>query len=377
MAHLDRVGAVSGRRITRALSLCLVASACAAETVSMPPPAPVHFSPAGAATAAKPSPTVATQRERGVADAYVKALASPGLIEIGLLVGEDVRFTFGTHDTRGRQAVIKAHDKVFGAFGDRKFTTSRIWLTDSTHLLDCQALEWTMTGVQERPWLGVAPAGKPVSIKGLTLFWTDDDGVISEIHTYLDEEVVKAQLGVGPAELLQLPLPRAGVAPPQVLERKGAPEEMANVATARRMIQSLEDGQEAAFLATMTDDVALETLDAADAVRGQEAERASFRALRRSVRQLDTVIQNAWGVGSFAIVEYEITGLQTAPLRRHNVAEGSSARAFHTQRVDVVEFRAGKIVRIRRYSDPLAFAAPEPTQKQSKDSAKESDRGMQ
>jgi ketosteroid isomerase-like protein len=361
----------------RALLFCLVAPACAAETVSMPPPAPVHFSPAGAAAAAKPSPTVATQRERGVADAYVKALASPGLIEIGLLVGEDVRFTFGTHDTRGRQAVIKAHDKVFGAFGDRKFITSRIWLTDSTHLLDCQALEWTMTGVQERPWLGVAPAGKAVSIKGLTLFWTDDDGVISEIHTYLDEEVVKAQLGVGPAELLQLPLPRADAGPPQVLERKGAPEEMANVATVRRMIQALEDGQEAVFLATMTDDLALETLDASAPIRGQEAALAYFRTLRRSVRQLDTVIQNAWGVGSFAIVEYEITGLQTASLRRHHVANDDGARTFHTQRVDVVEFRAGKIARIRRYSDPLAFAAPEPTQKPSKESPTELDRGMQ
>jgi ketosteroid isomerase-like protein len=356
---------------------CLAAPACAAETVSMPPPAPVHFSPAAAAAAAKPSPTVATERERGVADAYVKALGSPGAIEIGLLVGEDVRFTFGTHDTRGRQAVIKAHDRVFGAFGERKFTTSRIWLTDSTHLLDCQALEWTMTGVQERPWLGVAPAGKSVSIKGLTLFWTDDDGVIAEIHTYLDEEVVKAQLGAGPAELLRLPLPTADARPPQVLERKGAPEEKENVATVRRMIQALEDGQEAAFLVTMTDDVELETLDAAEPSRGQDAARTSFRTLRRSVRQLDTVIQNAWGVGPFAIVEYELTGLQTAPLRRHDVAEGGSARAFHTRRVDVVEFRAGKIARIRRYSDPLAFATPETTQKQAKESAKEMDRGMQ
>ena len=335
----------------------VLAPACASETVELPPAAPIHWQSPSSSKDAAASPTTPTQKERGLARAYVKALASSGLLEITLLVDDDVRFSFGSHDVRGRQAVFKAHERVFGAFDDRKFVTNRVWLTDSTRPLDCQALEWTMAGVQARDWLGVAATNKPVSIKGITLFWTDDDGIISEIHMYFDEEVVKAQLGAGPAELQKLPLPSAAAGPTEVRERTGTPEEKASVATARQMIEALEGTQESTFLSTIADDFTLETLDTAEPLRGREEARAYFQTMRHTFRQLDTVIQNAWGVGSFAIVEYAITGLQIAPLRRLRPARDSALHPLRAPFVDVVELRAGKIARISRYSDPASFTS--------------------
>ena len=334
--------------------LCGLAPACASETFELPPPAPVHWQ---AQTQRPASPVEPTQNERAVAETYAKALVSPRFAALGSLLDDEVLFAFGARTTRGRDKVIKQHDEMFGAFDDRRFLTSRAWLTDSTHEINSQAIEWSMTGVQARAWMGVAPTGKHVTIKGLTLLWATDDGVITELHAYFDEDVVKAQLGAGPVDLRGLVTPAAPAAPSQVFERTGRPEEGANVATFRRMLDALEKNEEPVFLGTMSDDVSVTTIDAAQPLRGKDAARSYFRNLRKAVRQVDTVVENAWGVGAFAIVEYSITGLQIAPLPRIALAGGGGLRPLHTQYVDVVEIHDAKIARIWRYSDPAAFSS--------------------
>ena len=211
-----------------------------------------------------------------------------------------------------------------------------------------------MTGIHARPFLGVAPTHKPVVIKGLTLLWTSDSGIISDLHVYFDEELIRAQLGGGPAELQKLVTPLADSEAHQTYERSGAPQEATNVALARAMIQALEDGQETSFLATFDDKLEITSLDHAEPARGKIAARQYFQSMRSSIRHLDTVVQNAWGVGSFAVVEYAITGLQQAPLPRIPFAAG---RPLHTQFVDIVEIKDGRMAHIWRYADPIAFAS--------------------
>jgi len=344
------------RRLSKVLLLVWVlAPACASENVPIPRAAPVHWT--ASAPQAAPSPVVPTQRERALAQAYAAAMASPQFAALGPLLDDDARFVFGAHDKRGRAGVIKEFDDLFGGFDNRRLLTRRCWLTDSTQPINAQAIEWTMTGVQMRTSLGVAPTGKPVTIHGLTLLWTTDDGIISEGHVYFDEDVVKAQLGAGPVALRHLTTPAAPTGPAQVLERTGAAEEKANVATFRAMLQALEDNQESAYLATMTEDVSLFTLDAGEPVRGQGEARSYFKTVRKAIRQVDTVVENAWGVGSFAIVEYSITGLQVAPLPRIAVPAGGALHPLYARFADVAEIHGGKIARIWRYSDPVSFAS--------------------
>jgi hypothetical protein len=324
--------------------------ACSNETVGMWPAAPVHFQTAPLA-ASPSSPVTPTDEERGVADAYMTALASPGFAALGPIVDDEAQFAFGARNTHGRDRVQAAHDDVFGAFDDRHFVANRVWLTDSTRPLDSQAIEWTMTGVQARAYMGIPPSHKPVVIKGLTLLWTNDDGIISELHVYFDEEVVQAQVGGGSAALQKLAIPSVGNGASQVFERSGTQEEKGNIALVRTMIQSLEDDKESEFLATLDDDIELFTSDHAEAVHGKAGAREYFGTMRKSVRLLDTVIRNAWAVREFTVTEYVITGLQRAPLPRVTFAEG---RALHARFVDVAEFAHGRMVRIWRYSDPAA-----------------------
>lgn len=327
---------------------------CSAETVSPPPAAPINWRAFDVTSAAAPIVMGPTAKERAVTDAYAAALASPTLRMLVPLFDENVHFAFpGRSDLRGRDQVLRAHEVLFGAFDDRKTAVSRVWRTEST-----QAIEWTMSGVQTHEWMGVPAKHKPVVLQGVTLLWTQDDGTVSDVHVYFDAAVGKAHLGVGPKELQALappPWPPAGrneSAGPEAFEQAKSPEEIANLAIVRAALDALEGNEEAAFLATMTDDVEVYTREYARPLRGKDDARAHFKRMRKAIGQLDTTVESAWSVGSFVIVEYVIAGEQLGAM---GFVPHSRDRAIRLDVVDVVEMREGRMARIWRYTNPDAL----------------------
>jgi hypothetical protein len=211
---------------------------------------------------------VATARERAVADTYAVALESPGFARLGPELDEDVRFSFpGTDDIHGRSAVLHAHEMLLGAFDRRHFATGRVFRTSGE-----QTVEWTMTGMQSGDWMGIAATHKGVAVKGLTLIFTNDDGSSTDAHLYFDVAAVKAQLGVGPKDLLAS-LRGEGdaeaTAATQVCEKTGSPEEKGNVAVARAALEALENDSLAAYDAAFADDIEVFTIERAHPWRGK------------------------------------------------------------------------------------------------------------
>ena len=323
----------------------LLCVACSSENAESPPPAPVDWHafevPHGAITA-PPGPT---PRERAIAEAYTAAVASPDLAGLNALLAGDIRLAFpGLPDARGKEAVLKAHQTLYGAFDRRTMTITRLFRTESA-----QAVEWTMTGLEAREWMGAVATNKPVAFKGLTLLFTKDDGTISEAHVYFDVAVVKTQLGLGPKELATLvPTPPPG-GPPQVFEPTHAPDEAHNVIVGRAALDALEKNEEAAYLATMTDDVVVETLERAQPMRGQADQRAYFKAIHHTIGQLDTTLDNAWGITQYAVVEYFVAGEQLGAL---GWVPAQRDKVIRLQVVDVMELRDGKIAHVWRYDNP-------------------------
>ncbi len=280
----------------------------------------------------------------------IGTLTSPEFATLRPLLDEDVRSTFpGLDDAHGRDAVVHAHQVLFGAFDGRAVGVSRIFRTD-----DAQAVEWIMTGTHAREWKDLAATRKPVAIKGLTLLWTKDDGTITDVHVYFDVAVAKAQLGSGPKELRGLPPPALPPSPPQVYEQSGSADEKVSVTIGRAAIDALENSDEAAYVDTKTDDVEYHTLERAQPDVGKDAARAYFKSMRRSIGQLDTTIDNAWGIGSFSVVEYSIAGAQLGPIgwvpmQRNNVV--------HLDVAQVNEVRDGKVARVWRYDNPVQLVS--------------------
>jgi ketosteroid isomerase-like protein len=327
------------------LSLLLCPAACSGESNIAPQPTPIDqraFDQPRFIDAGTSGPT---EKERAAASNYANALASPGLSQLPPLLAADVHYVVpGLGDGRGRDATLRIHDTLFGAFDGRAFAVSRVWRTAST-----QVIEWTMTGTQAREWMGVAPTKKPVSFHGATILWTKDDGTILDLHVFLDVAVVKAQLGAGPKGLAAVPPATPPTGQPQVIDQANTPEEATNLTVAHDSVDALEKSDPASYLATFTDDVELHTLERAEPSRGKADQQAAFTSLHRAIAQLDTTVDNKWGVEKTAIIEYSINGGQVGPLGWIPAARD---KTVDLQILDIEEIRGGKIARIWRYSNP-------------------------
>jgi ketosteroid isomerase-like protein len=338
-----------------ALAIALVsASACTSEEKVAPPPAPpVNWHSFDAQAEKVVQTTGPTAKEKAVAEAYLSAIATPGMVALKPLLQDDAHLSFpGRDDVRGREQVIRSHEVLFGAFDERKIATTRVFRTDSA-----QMLEWTMSGIQKREWLGLAPTNRQMAIQGITLLWTRDDGTITDVHVYFDVAVAKARLGVGPRELVALPSPKWPEGPAQVIEQASTPEEAANVKTVRAMLDALEDGSEQTFLAGIGDDIEIDADEHAQPEKGKEAQRTYFKTLRKSISQLDTQVEAIWGVGSFVVVEYFIKGLQ---LQAFQSIPFQRDRNIRMELVDVVDLKDGKMTRVWRYDNRDALVTPSP-----------------
>jgi ketosteroid isomerase-like protein len=325
-------------------------AACAPETVAQPPGPPVNWKSFEAHAAVDAGPAGPTEKERTLGADYATSLASPAFAQLSPLVDDDARFTFpGTDDAHGRNSVVHAHDVLFGAFDQRKVVATRVWRTASQ-----QTVEWSMSGVQARDWMRVPATQKPVTISGLSLLWTKDDGSISDIHLYFDVAAVKAQLGAGPKGLAAFTPPAVPAGAPQFIDRNGKDDNTVDVVKAA--LDALENN-EPAYLAALTDDVEVHTLERPEPAHGKDDARAYFKAMHKSIAQLDTTVDNGWGIATYAVVEYTIAGEQLAPIGWVPAQKESVVR-LHV--VDVNELRDGRIARVWRYDNPSELLASGP-----------------
>jgi ketosteroid isomerase-like protein len=327
--------------------------ACSSENAGAPPPAPVDWHAFDVPHGPVVVPPGPTAKERAIAEQYAAILASADLKSLASLLAGDVHLSFpGMPDGRGKEGVVNAHETLFGAFDRRKMVITRLWRTDSA-----QAIEWTVSGVQTAEWMGATATNKPVAFKGLTVLVTKDDGTISDVHIYFDVAVVKAQLGLGPRELAALPPAAPPGGAPQVFEANRDAAEDRDMAAARATIDALEKNDEGAYVATMTEDVVVETLERAQPMRGRDEQRAYFRAVHRAIGMLDTTTDNTWGITRYAVAEYSIAGEQLAAL---GWVAAQRDKVIRLQVVDVMEIRDGKVSHVWRYDNLSQIAMPGP-----------------
>jgi hypothetical protein len=334
---------------TLAAAAGLFAVACSSETVARPPPPPVHWEAFRRAEVDAGPATAPTAKESTAAQDYLAALGAPAFPLVGPLFGADARASFpGMDDAHDRAGVVRTHAALFGAFDQRRFVASRIWRTAAA-----QTVEWTMSGVQNGDWMGVTATHKPITIKGVTLLWTNDDGTLADAHVYFDVAVAKAQLGAGPKELAGVPTQVPPQGPPQIVDQRPLDPDHAPVV--RAALDALENGAESAYLGQMADDVEVDCLDRAAPTRGRDAPAAYFKAMHKAIAQLDATLQNAWTVGSFVVVEYSLAGEQIAPIGWVPLQRD---RVVKEHLVEVDEIRDDKIARIWRFANPNEIVGP-------------------
>jgi hypothetical protein len=90
-------------------------------------------------------------------------------------------------------------------------------------------------------------------------------------------------------------------------------------------------------------------------MKGKDDVRKYYRATHKAIGQLDTTVNNDWGVAQYAIVEYDIDGEQLGAFSWIPLLAAVPARTTqlaHFDIVDVCEIRDGKIAHVWRYDNP-------------------------
>jgi hypothetical protein len=335
------------------------------------------------------NPSVVTEKERALPGLYAEALSSGSsdagapFARLAPLLNPDLSefWSPGMHPVNGPASILAAHDELFGAFDDRKMALTRVWRTPNE-----QTIEWVMTGKQAREWMGIPATQKAVAFMGLALLWTKDDGTLVDIHVYFDIGLLKVQLGApGPdgtsaasprrgqnlGELLSLFPPSPPSGPAQVFEQEPQSPDQAdagrgnvgNVNVVKSWLDALENNKEADYVAALAEGAEIFTLQRALPMRGAEDARKYFRATHRAIGQLDTIVNNAWGVAQYAVVEYDLDGEQLGAFSWIPLLAAAPARSgvvAHFDIVDVCEIRGGKIARVWRYDNPAQMLASPP-----------------
>ena len=246
------------RHTTIALAAGLGLVACAAENQLTAPPPPVDWQSL-AAPPTPPAPTAPrlTDQERTIAQHYLAALSSPHCEKLTPLLDEAAHFWFAGRETLGPAAVLGQHADIFGAFAQRQFKATRLLLAASA-----QAIEWTMTGTQIGPWQGLPASEKPWS-SGSIPCWHIGRGSITDIRMYFDQAVVKAQLGLGPADSLALPPATVSDVPPLVVEQPTSDHAATNAGVMRNDVGGPRGHEGIGLLGTFADDIQVFTQDRA------------------------------------------------------------------------------------------------------------------
>jgi predicted ester cyclase len=337
---------------TSLLASLLLCAACGSAAVDQPGPAPVDprlFQDAGVRAVHKRTADDVARDERAAVLAVLSAYGHDGFAEAipKLDVEGDLSFP-GVPDATNREGAFKELAELFGPFSQRAFTVGREWDAPSVVIT-----EWAMTGVQSGVFMGVAPAQKPVFIKGLGIFWFDQQGMIVNTHLFFDIGAVLAQVGKAPKGI-EAPLPPApGATVPPAVMAAGSDDEKKNLATVNASWDAFEAKKETGYLAPLSNDIDVLRLDRAAPEHGKADRKKFFKWAAAGIASLSQTPTNAWAVGPFVIEEYTLEGVQSGPL----TDAPSSGHALRLHYCDVDEFANGEVVKTWTYGNSLELYA--------------------
>jgi predicted ester cyclase len=330
------------------LFVCLAACGSAdVEQPGAPPVDPRFYQPTE--THARGPQKSPLERDRDSADAFGRALGDNDVKALTTLLDPDVDFAFpGMSGATDRPGTLQALADLLGAFTPRKIVPTRMW-----QIGEAAIVEWSLTGTQSGPFMGVAAAQKQVSFGGVSLLWFNLNGLINEIHLYFDCGAVLAELGAPPSHDIQAGPSPAPAASPSLTVAGGTPEEKADVGIVNASWDALEAKNEAGYLAPIADGIEVIRLDRTAPERGKEERRKYFRWVTQGVSSLSQTPLNAWGAGNFVIEEYTIAGVHSGKL----TPNPPSGHALRLHYLDIDEMKDGKIVRTWVYGNSLELYA--------------------
>lgn len=291
-----------------------------AATVEAPEPPPL--SPAEAQRKALAEYAVAW--DGGDADTAASFYSADGVIKLA-----------GAPDVTGSAAIHGLIAANLGVSTDDKTPFTRLFI-DGNVVIG----EWVWAGTHTGDLMGLPPTQKPFGLKGISIYFFDDNAKLKAAHAYFDIGSLMSQLGVSkePAPPLQALPTEAALE----FTATDSENEERNLALAASMFEAVEKKSEKQFLASITDATEWEDTRKAETVKGEKAIRNYFKTQLKAFPDAKMTVVESWATGDYVILEWEFTGTHLGKLGP--IAATKKPVKLHA--VDILQFDDdGKIVK--------------------------------
>jgi steroid delta-isomerase-like uncharacterized protein len=350
------------RNVTMGLVLSLSLAACGGATPEPEVARPTSSETTSNAATTAPTagdtkseaakPALADLQKKAIA-AYTEAVVTNDAKKLAAFYTDDAVVNMvGMPEVKGREAIEKMDAEWHAAFPHEKFGFTRVWMKN-----DVVITEWAAIAKHAGDWMGVKATNKPMSLMGLTISWTDESGKIKKQNTYVDTGSVMAQIGASKAKtrpaLTAIPSMESWAA-------KGTPEEDKNVDVAKSVYGAMEKlatekdkkKAEADMLAIVTDDMVYDGNTMPEAIKGKDKAKAGPLELAKAFPDLKMTVNNAWGFGDVAVVEYTMSGTQKGAF----MGKPASKKALNVHGVDIFQVKDGKVAHLWTYENGMEMA---------------------
>jgi predicted ester cyclase len=344
--------------IVVSVALAFVLAGCAAEApppppVAPPPPAPTAVDPPPAPSPAPepppaPAPPLAGLQLASLRTAADAINAHDAKRYASVFTPNAIHRESAAPDIVGREGIAARMELLFAAFPDFKLSFGKVWQKGNVVVAT-----WRWNGTDTGGFMGKKPTSRPAGLEGITIAWTNDDGMVREVRVYEDGETVVEQLDARPHGKTPAFRPPPAGAPPamEVIVGGDGAADPANLRVAKIFYDALENKKETDILAlfnndSTADDYAMSPTTA----RGLKDWKAlvhSWTTALPDSSQEPLVSQIA--VGDYVISERIVRGTQRGPFG-HVAATGVPV-SLHM--ADILELKDGKIARFSTWSNTL------------------------
>ena len=258
-----------------------------------------------------------------------------------------VSTAYGGAELKGREAIGADMQKLFDAYPDFKIAMSKVFAKG-----DVVVHEWTMTATHKGEFMGIKASGKPVGVRGATVLWFNQDGLVKQEHRYFDANTVLFQIGASKA-----PARAAEKAPsgePEWHFAKGTLDEEKQLTVARNLYGAFEKKSEGDFLGALDEKGTWSDLASPQDMSSKDGKKF-FQTFVKAFPDAKTTLEPFFAADDYVVAEVTIQATHAGPLGPLKATK--KPVVLHS--VDITTLKDRKIVRGASYSNAFDLLGQE------------------
>lgn len=312
------------------------------------PPVAAAMTPPTATSSEPTSPSLPPQKSKlermtDATKAVADATNAHDAKKFASLYAETATVTvYGAGELNGRTAIEADEQRYFAAFSDLKFGVGRVFANEKDNMA---AAEWVITGTQSADFSGVKSQSKKIGVKGISVVWFDDTGLVMKEHRYSDMMTLMGQASGQRDVRAPAELPAAM----EVHAAKGTADEAKAIESTKAVYAALEDKKVNDVIAFVTDDSTLDDYSMPAPFKGKRGIASYFGLLVTAFPDLHQTAALMFAADDLVVADLELKGTHKGrfgpiPATRKHVD-------FHG--IEVFQWKDGKLLQGVTYVNSL------------------------